>query len=118
MHQQIHSLEEVKQAFQQWRNTRPKQERIPGYLWELVGSIRSQYSDKAISSTLGVTYQQIKSNLSTEEEMISFVEAVSSDKKKQSCCDIELKRSCGAVIKISSLPISVVSELIPRFLSL
>jgi hypothetical protein len=28
MFQRIDSLEEVNQAFQQWRNTKPKQERI------------------------------------------------------------------------------------------
>jgi len=42
---------------------------------------------------------------------------VAESKENNHRCDIELKRPCGSVLKINGLPISVVTSLIPSFVS-
>ena len=115
MHQQLDNLDKAKQAFQAWRASRPKKERIPGHLWDMVATLRDEYPDPMISRVLGLSHKQMNMNLETTET-VTFVEAVSSNKQSTQSCDIELKRSCSAVLKITSLPISVVNDLIPSFL--
>jgi hypothetical protein len=37
------------------------------------------------------------------------------DNSQEQKCDIELKRPCGSVLKITALPIAVLTTLIPSF---
>ena len=118
-------LDIVKQAFQEWRDSRPKIGKIPLYLWEMVKPLMDEYPISMVSRSLGLSHSQLKQNVI--EQSVSFVEAVagttSNIEVHQSTiknnhdqkCDIELKRPCGSVLKINALPISVVTTLIPSF---
>lgn len=118
-------LDIVKQAFQEWRDSRPKVGKIPLYLWEMVKPLMNEYPISIVSRSLGLSYSQLKQNVI--EQSISFVEAVSCTTSKievqpptvehthEQKCDIELKRPCGSVLKINALPISIITTLIPSF---
>ncbi len=67
MFKSTNKLESVKSAFKQWRLTRPKQGKIPGYLWEQVNELLADYSLTKICSTLSITYNQIKDNIPSFE---------------------------------------------------
>ena len=123
MNQTPDQLDIVKNEFEQWRNSRPKQGKIPIYLWEMVKPLLNEYPTSMVSRALGLSHSQLKQNVT--EQSVCFVEAVStsnisspvtSEPKDLSTCDIELNRSCGSVLKINALPISVISSLIPSFL--
>ena len=116
-------LDLVKQAFQEWRDSRPKMSKIPIYLWEMVRPLMDEYPISMVSRSLGLSYSQLKQNVI--EPSVSFVEAVSytsskievhksvDDNSQEQTCDIELKRPCGSVLKITALPIAVITTLIP-----
>ncbi len=122
MHSSTDSLDKVKQAFNEWRQQRPKRCPIPAYLWDMVKPLLDEYPKYMVSRALGLSSSQIKDNVINPK--ITFVEAVDSKvvnsapdgiKVTESCCDVELKRPCGSVLKIYSLPISVINDLIPNF---
>ena len=121
-------LDIVKQAFQEWRDSRPKVGKIPIYLWEMVQPLIDEYPISIVSRSLGLSHSQLKQNVI--EQSVSFVEAVScttseieahpqtskvDNNSQEQKCDIELKRPCGSVLKINALPISVITTLIPSF---
>ena len=118
-------LDLAKQAFQEWRDNRPKMSKIPIYLWEMVKPLMDEYPISIVSRSLGLSYSQLKQNVI--EESVSFVEAVScktsdievhqpiDDTNQEQKCDIELKRPCGSVLKITALPIALITTLIPSF---
>ncbi len=119
-------LDTVKQAFDEWRTNRPKMEKIPLYLWEMVKPLMNEYPIAMVSRALGLNYAQLKEN--TMEQQINFVEAMTTasdteqapaieSKEINHRCDIELKRPCGSVLKVNGLPISVVTSLIPSFVN-
>jgi len=129
MHQEPDKLTHVKQAFNEWRQIRPKQGKIPTKIWALVKPLINKYPISIICRTLKVSSTQIKNNVTKKNiinEDIIFVEAIKpACNQKQTnnistnfeqTCDIELQRPCGSMLKISSLPVSVVSNLIPSFL--
>ena len=119
-------LDLVKQAFQEWRDSRPKMSKIPIYLWEMVKPLMDEYPISMVSRSLGLSYSQLKQNVI--EQSVSFVEAVSyttseievhkptDDNSQEQKCDIELKRPCGSVLKITALPVAVLTTLIPSFI--
>jgi len=119
-------LDTVRLAFDEWRTNRPKMEKIPPYLWEMVKPLMNEYPIAMVSRALGLNYAQLKEN--TMEQQINFVEAMTTSgdteqapavepKEINHRCDIELKRPCGIVLKINGLPISVVTSLIPSFVN-
>ena len=121
----LDQLDIVKQAFQEWRDSRPKVGKIPIYLWEMVKPLLDEYPVSMVSRSLGLSHSQLKQNVL--EQSVSFVEAVSCttseveihqaavENNHDQKCDIELKRPCGSVLKINALPISVITTLIPSF---
>ena len=118
-------LDIFKQAFQEWRYSRPKIGKNPIYLWEMVKPLLDEYPISMVSRSLGLSHSQLKQNVI--EQSVSFVEAVSCttseveihqpavENNHAQKCDIELKRPCGSVLKINALPISVITTLIPSF---
>lgn len=124
MHQQLDSIDQVKQAFTKWRDQRPKRCPIPDYLWDKVKPLLDEYPRSMITRVLGISSSQLRSRFSSGE--ITFVEAVTSDIHQSSdnqsaistdhSCDVELKRPCGSILKINGLPVSVVTTLIPSFI--
>ena len=123
MQQQLDAIDQVKQAFIQWREQRPKRCPIPDYLWDMVKPLLDEYPRSMISRALGISSSQLRSRFSSRE--VTFVEAVPNNTNQspapqpspgpEQSCDIELKRPCGSVLKINALPISVVAALIPSF---
>ncbi|MDA0912066.1 MAG: hypothetical protein O2809_11035 [Proteobacteria bacterium] len=119
-------LDLVRQAFQEWRESRPKMSKIPIYLWEMVKPLMDEYPISMVSRSLGLSYSQLKQN--AIEQSVSFVEAVSyttseievhkpiEDNSQEQTCDIEFKRACGGVLKINALPVAVLTTVIPSFL--
>jgi len=118
------SIDTVKAAFTEWRLNRPKQSKIPAYLWDMVKPLMDAYPVSKISSALCISLKQIKNNIS--EEKLTFVEAIPLSQSdcgfsehaslSEHSCDIELKHPSGSILKINALPISVISKLIPSFL--
>jgi len=117
-------LDTVKQAFDEWRTSRPKVGKIPPYLWEMVKPLMEDYPIAMVSRALGLSYSQLRQNAVAQQ--VNFVEVRTPSAHSEQAplmespedvhlCDIELKRPCGSVLKISSLPISVVTTLIPSF---
>ena len=128
MFNQEDALDKTKQAFSEWRDNRANRGPIPQYLWDMVIPLLSKYPKSMIMRALNLNSSQLKRNASPAN--ITFVEAIEADtvdnssdesvnppiEEVNSVCDIELKRACGAVLKINALPISVVTTLIPSFL--
>ena len=106
MQQQSDSIDEVKQAFTQWREQRPKRCPIPDYLWDMVKTLLDEYPRSMITRVLGISSSQLRSRFSRSQ--VTFVEAVTSNRQlpldsqptltTEQCCDIELKRPCGSVL--------------------
>ncbi len=128
MHQDPDKLDHVKKAFNEWRQIRPKQGKIPTELWALVKPLINKHPISMICQTLKVSSSQIKNNVTKKKiinEDIIFVEAITpACNQKQTnnistnfeqTCDIELQRPCGSMLKISSLPVSAASNLILSF---
>lgn len=123
MQQPLDSIDQVKQAFTEWREQRPRRCPIPDHLWDMVKPLLDEYPRSMITRFLGISSSQLRSRFSSNE--VTFVEAVPSDIRQSlnsqpaistnHSCDIELKRPCGSVLKINGLPISVVTTLIPSF---
>lgn len=128
MFNQEDALDKTQQAFYEWRKNRTCKGPIPQYLWDLVPPLLANYPKSMIRRALSLSSAQLTKVAGNQQ--IDFVEAVTTDKAKPSSpdimkcspesleavCDIELKRTCGAVLKINSLPISIVTVLIPSFL--
>lgn len=128
MFNQEDALDKTKQAFSEWRDNRANRGPIPQYLWDMVIPLLSKYPKSMIMRALNLNSSQLKRNASPAN--ITFVEAIAADtadntsdervspsiEAAKCVCDIELKRACGAVLKINALPISVVTTLIPSFL--
>lgn len=118
------SIDKVKAAFSEWRSNRPKQSKIPVYLWDMVKPLMNEYPVSMISRVLGINLTQIRNNIS--QEKLTFVEAIPSSPSDrrltdnttlpEHSCDIELKHPSGSILKVNALPISVLSTLIPSFL--
>ena len=49
-------LDIVKQAFQEWRDSRPKVGKIPIYLWEMVKPLLDEYPISMVSRSLGLSH--------------------------------------------------------------
>ena len=64
----------VKQAFQEWRDSRPKVGKIPIYLWEMIKLLLDEYPISMVSRSLSLSHSQLKQNVI--EQSVSFVEAV------------------------------------------
>lgn len=67
-------LDIVKQAFQEWRDRRPKVSKIPIYLCEMVKPLLDKFPISMISYSLGLSHSQLKHNVI--EQSVSFVEAI------------------------------------------
>jgi len=71
------SLEAVREAFEQWRNTRRQRERIPDSLWEAALRLSPTYSTFFISKTLRLNYIELKHRIrarSSQSSSSEFVE--------------------------------------------
>ena len=56
MNSMTDQLDIVKQAFQEWRESRTKQGATPDYLWEMVKPLRNEYPVSMVSRSLGLSH--------------------------------------------------------------
>ena len=75
MNSMTDQLDIVKQAFQEWWDSRTKQGPTPDYLWEMVKPLMNEYPVSMVSRSLGLSHSQLKQNVL--EQSVSFIEAVS-----------------------------------------
>ncbi len=121
------TLNDVKLNFERWRATRVRRGKIPESLWLEVKTLLGRYSTSQITQTLGINAYQISSGI-TDKNKITFVSArpeslaksapISSISASRSgeTCSIELQRACGAVLKISQLPLMSLAGVITQFM--
>ncbi len=86
-------LDIVKQAFQEWRDSRPKIRKIPIYLWEMAKPLMDEYPISMVSPSLGLSHSQLKQNVI--EQSVSFVEAVFC-----TTSDIEIQQPTDDITKV------------------
>jgi len=127
MQQNLLSLDDVKAHFEHWRATRTKlRERIPQYLWDEVKTLIGRYSLTEITSVLRINTSQIKDNLKINTK-INFAEARIDTLNSlqhppitfldiEQTCSIELHRTNGVILKISSLPMISIQQIISQFM--
>lgn len=72
------SLEEVKEQFEHWRNTRQKRTTIPEPLWQAAIDLSRKYPVNIISKTLSLSYTDLKRRIKTAG-------IVKSNNKKVAC---------------------------------
>jgi hypothetical protein len=65
-------LDIVKQAFQEWRDSRPKVGKIPIYLWEMVKPLLDEYPISMVSRSLGLSLSQLKQNVIERELSVNL----------------------------------------------
>lgn len=53
----------VKEAFQEWRDSRTKQGPIPDFLLEMVKPLMDEYPISMVSRSLGLSHSQLKQNV-------------------------------------------------------
>jgi len=128
MNQDQTSLDEVKSHFEHWRATRiKKRERIPEQLWDMVKTLIGQYSLSDITTALKINTGQIKDNLKVVSK-INFVETRNESPElltsrsmmpfieNEQVYSVELHRANGVVLKISSMPVVSLQNIITQFM--
>lgn len=126
--QQHATLEEVKSDFDHWRATRTKRCKIPMYLWDKVKPLLGRYPLSAIANALSVNTIQIRENLEIDATRINFIEVkteslaapakqpITALCENTQTCLIELHRVNGAVLKVSAIPVTLLSSIINQFM--
>lgn len=129
MNQNQTSLDDVKSHFEHWRATRiKKRERIPEHLWDMVKTLIGQYSLSDITTALRINTSQIKDNIKIVSK-INFVETQNESPEllltkrpimpftdSEQVCSVELHRANGVVLKISSMPVVSLQNIITQFM--
>lgn len=124
----ILTLNEVKNRFSQWKETRKKHSRIPEALWDDVKWLIGRYPLSEVSHVLGIRPKTIETRLGSSANL-TFVEArlASSQSSKdlplevqfpikKEVYSIELHRPCGGVLKINELPASLLTNIVSQFM--
>lgn len=101
-------LSEVKQQFEEWRNTKKGRERIPEKLWEAAVSLSKVHSISRISNALRLNYSALKNRI-VEKDEDAIIEKVSApafielDFERPafvSECIVEMEDSSGAKMRM------------------
>lgn len=123
MNNDHNTLESVKAAFEHWRHTRAKQGKIPDELWMQVKALLGQYSLTTICNNLKISHLQIKDKLAKEVGEPQFVEVanplpfeVAGVNKEH--CSIKLNRPSGDSLKIDTMPLTMIPQIISDFMRL
>ena len=61
-------LAEVRERFENWRESRKRGARIPAELWQAAVSLFPRYSINRISRTLGLDYEGVRSRVENEKD--------------------------------------------------
>ena len=117
------ALESVKAAFEHWRRTRAKQGKIPDELWLQVKALLGQYPLTTICNSLKISHLQIKEKLEKETCEPQFIEVanplpIEVAEAGKEHCSIELNRPSGESLKIHTLPMTMIPQIISDFMRL
>jgi hypothetical protein len=103
--EQQQDLQSVCEAFEQWRSTRMKKERIPESLWEAAVELSASYSAFRIAKTLRLDFKQLKYRIkerSCRSVPCGFVEVKASPLFSTASCIVEIRSPCGFELKIQA----------------
>jgi hypothetical protein len=118
------ALDEVREHFEHWRNTRDKRRKIPESLWDEVRMLADHYPAGQIAKALRLNSAQISAAVSTRSDF-TFVAAHTEDQLSASAvetiindetCTIEVCHRNGGRLKITGLPILSVGSIISQFM--
>jgi hypothetical protein len=104
LEQQQH-LQSVCEAFEQWRRTRQKKERIPESLWEAAVDLSASYSAFRIAKTLRLDFKRLKYRIhkhSCRSVPCEFVEVKASPLFTAASCIVEIRSPSGFELKIQT----------------
>jgi hypothetical protein len=115
-------MDAVRQAFEQWRNTRSGRERIPEELWQAAVDLSESYTLCKISTELKLDYSRLRRRIqerSPEPPLSRFIEVPMDRFLPSSQCTVHLRSPAGFELTVHAcagyelqLP-----HLIDRFLS-
>ena len=97
------SLEEVREAFENWRKTRVKRAEIPESLWHAAVALSKEHSTFAISKALRVNYTDLKRRIQDdifEPVQGSFIELDISKPGATAECMVEMIQSNGKKMRL------------------
>jgi hypothetical protein len=96
-------LNEVAEAFEQWRATRKRRDRIPESLWEAAGELAPFYSTFKISKTLRLDFKELKRRINlcaTQSPPLEFVELKVEQMFSSTPCRLRLCSPAGFELEI------------------
>ena len=116
------SMQAVSNAFEQWRSTRKKRDRIPESLWEAAMELSPSYSAHRIAKTLRLNYWELKHRIGlrlSRNTPSEFVELNVEHLFSGAQCFVEVRSQAGFEIKIRTMAASQpeLTELISCFMS-
>ncbi len=97
------SLEEVREAFENWRKTRVKRSAIPEFLWHAAVALSKEHSIFAISKALRLNYTDLKRHIQNdilEPVQGAFVELDISKPGATAECMVEMIHSNGKKMRL------------------
>lgn len=127
------TLEQVKDHFSHWRQTKIKGGKIPKHLWQEVFSLSGRYRHSKILSTLGLStaqYRQMKAKLigtddkSPNTDFVEITPMVNNAKSlsqrqplvtQSQSLIIDYQRSDGALLSVKGLSLGDVHQLVADF---
>lgn len=120
--EQQQDLQSVCEAFEQWRHTRPKKERIPESLWEAAVDLSASYSAFRIAKVLRLDFKQLKYRIkerTCRSVPSGFVEVKVPPLFTAASCIVEIRSPSGFELKIRTDATlqAQLSDLISSFMS-
>lgn len=97
------SLQATHDAFDQWRCTRRKRERIPEHLWEAAINLGTSYSTFRIAKELRLDYKELKRRIldrSSQNTPSEFFELKVEPLFSSVACLIEMRSPSGFELKL------------------
>jgi hypothetical protein len=100
-------LEEVRERFEQWRDSRNKRGRIPDALWQAAATLHPAYSLHQISKSLHLNHTKLRQCIHEQQAVSSlpatpaaFIDLGLSDAITPCECIVEMQHQDGARMRI------------------
>ena len=100
-------LEEVRERFEQWRDSRDKRGRIPDALWEAAATLYPAYSVHQIAKALHLNHRKLRQRIHEQQAVPSlptaapaFIDLGVSDVLTPCECTVEMQHQNGARMRV------------------
>jgi site-specific DNA-cytosine methylase len=100
-------LEEVRERFEQWRDSRNKRGRIPDALWQAAATLHPAYSLHQISKSLHLNHTKLRQCIHEQQAVSSlpatpaaFIDLGLSDAITPCECIVEMQHQDGAQMRV------------------